>query len=119
MEPDRVIAAQLEIADTLWKQTVGLLGRHSLPTEGGLWLKPCNGIHTFGMRFPIDVLVLDAEGYALRIVSALKPWRICGPIRKARVVVELPAGTLTRYRIQPGDRFHLSQSDNGKTSNPG
>src|SRR2546421_8542858 len=85
---NRVLVARLEIADTLWKQTVGLLGRNGLPPEGGLWLEPCNGIHTFGMRFSIDVLFLDAEGHALRVVSSLKPWRIYGPVWKARAVVE-------------------------------
>jgi|SRR5579871_2702191 len=113
---NRVIVAHLEIADSLWKQTVGLLGRDSLPAEHGLWLEPCNGIHTFGMRFPIDVLFLDAEGIALRIVSSLKPWRICGPVWRARVVVELPAGALVRHRIQPGDRLRLSPSGNANLS---
>src|SRR5438128_2340768 len=86
-ENNQVVVEHLEIAKTLWQQTIGLLGRDGLPTGWGLWIAHCNGIHTFGMRFPIDVLFLDAEGKALRVVSALKPWRICGPFWKAKVVV--------------------------------
>ena len=103
----RVVVARLEVADTLWKQTVGLLGRAGLEPDSGLWLEPCNGIHTWGMRFPIDVLFLDREGYVLRAVSHLPAWRICGPIWKARVVVELPAGTIQTQAIQPGKRYKM------------
>jgi uncharacterized membrane protein (UPF0127 family) len=101
----RIVVAHLEIADNLWKQTVGLLGKARLEPEYGLWLEPCNGIHTFGMRFPIDVLFLDREGRTLRVVSHLRSWRICGPVRKARTVVELPAGTIQARALQVGKRY--------------
>jgi uncharacterized membrane protein (UPF0127 family) len=107
VKTNRIVVARLEIADTLWKQTAGLLGRDKLQPEEGLWFGHCNAIHTFGMRFPIDVLFLDAEGVALRIVSGLKPWRICGPLWKARVVVELPAGTAEQRNILPGNCYRL------------
>lgn len=100
-----ILVPRLRIADTAWKRAVGLLGRAMLEAGEGLWLEPCNGIHTLGLRFPIDVLFLDAEGRALRLVSNLRPWRLCGPVRGARIVVELPAGTLAACRIRKGARY--------------
>lgn len=104
-ETDRIVVDRLEMADTLWKQSAGLLGRKSMDPDTGLWLEPCNAIHTFGMQFPIDVLFLDRNGMLLRAVSHLRSWRIAGPIWKARTVVELPAGTIQAQRIQTGRRY--------------
>jgi uncharacterized membrane protein (UPF0127 family) len=111
----RVIVARLESADTLWKQTVGLLGRKGLAADAGMWLEPCNGIHTFAMRFPLDVLFLDASYVLLRAVARVAPWRICGPIWKARVVVELPAGTIAKQKIQIGARYRIIKRSAGET----
>jgi uncharacterized membrane protein (UPF0127 family) len=108
-ETGRILVAHLEIADTLVTQAIGLLGRSHLAPDTGLWIEPCNGIHTLAMRFPIDVLFLDKEGRALRLVSHLKPWRFCGLVRGARVVVELPAGTLVEKNIRQGARYERRQ----------
>lgn len=105
VETGRILVAHLEVAETLMARTIGLLGRSHLEADTGLWLEPCNSIHTLAMRFPIDVLFLDREGHAIRLVSALRPWRFCGPVRGARVVVELPAGTLVEKNIQQGARY--------------
>ena len=99
-----IIVPRLEIAGNLWQQTIGLIGRREFPADTGLWLHPCNGIHTFGVRFPIDVLFLDGEGRILRTVSRLRYCRACGPMRKAKTIVELPAGTLTRLALRVGMR---------------
>jgi uncharacterized membrane protein (UPF0127 family) len=101
-ETGRVIVPRLEMATSLRQQTFGLIGRKTLPQDYGLWLEPCNGIHTFLMRVPLDVLFLDKKGYVLRAVPNLRPWRICGPVRKAAVVVELPAGTITARKVRVG-----------------
>ena len=77
----RVVVSRLEVARSLWQRSVGLLGRASLDKHSALWLEPCGGIHTLGMRFPIDVLFLDREGNVLKTVSNLRPWRFCGPVR--------------------------------------
>lgn len=103
----RVIVARVEMAKSLWKQTIGLLGRKQLPSDAGMWLEPCNSIHTLGMQFAIDVLFLDASGRLLRAVRDLRPWRICWPVWGARVVVEIPAGSIALRNIQPGNRYHI------------
>lgn len=102
-----IIIPRLEIAVTLRQQTVGLIGRRELPADAGLWLHPCSGIHTFGVRFPIDVLFLDREGTIVRAVSRLAPCRICGPVWKAKTVVELPAETLSRFVLSIGTRLEV------------
>src|SRR5690349_20872528 len=90
----RVVIPHLEIARSLWKQTIGLLGRSQLPADSGLWIEPCNSIHTWGMKFAIDVLFLDASGTVLRTVPNVRPWRVCWPVRRARAVLEIPAGAI-------------------------
>lgn len=104
----RVVVARLELARTLWKQTVGLLGRSRLAANSGIWLEPCNSIHTFGMQFAIDVLFLDASGGLVYTVQCMKPWRVCWPVWRARVVVEIPEGTIAARDIQVGNRYQLS-----------
>jgi uncharacterized membrane protein (UPF0127 family) len=106
----RVIVARLELARTLWKQTVGLLGQKQLQPDSGLWLEPCNSIHTFGMQCSIDVLFLDASGRLVRAVRNLRPWRLCWPVWTARVVVEVPEGTIALRNIQVGNRYLVKGS---------
>jgi len=104
-ETGRVVVQRLLVADTFWQQARGLIGRSSLEDGEALCLKSCNAIHTFGMRFEIDVLFLDKKGYALKKFSCVKPWRICGPVWGACTVVEMGAGVLKRQNIQVGKRY--------------
>jgi uncharacterized membrane protein (UPF0127 family) len=106
-ETGRIVVARLELADTAWKQAIGLLGRRALAGDAGLCLSPCNGIHTLGMRFALDVLFLDRNGMALRLAANVRPWRICGPMWRARTVIELPAGTLARQQLAQGRRYEV------------
>lgn len=106
---ERVIVARLEVARSLWQQTIGLLGRSTLPEDSGMWLEPCNSIHSFGMQFSIDVLFLDATGCLVRAVQGLKPWRVCWPVWRARVVVELPQGFIAQRNVTLGARYVLTK----------
>jgi uncharacterized membrane protein (UPF0127 family) len=104
-ETGRVLVARLEQATSLWQRAVGLMGRRSLAADSGLWLEPCNAIHTFGMRFPVDVVFLDREGVVLRVIENLRPWRVVWTVRGARATLELPPGTLRAQSILPGMRL--------------
>lgn len=104
----RVILARVEAGTSLWQRTVGLMGRRGLDAEGGLWLEPCNGIHTCFLRFPIDVIVLDGEGRVLRMAENVRSWRIFGPVRGGRVIVEMPAGTIRAKNIRAEERYRLA-----------
>lgn len=102
-----VLAQQAELAETAATRTRGLLGRDGLPEGGGLIIDPCNAIHTFFMRFTIDVLFVTADGQVVRVLEQLVPWRLTRMYFRARKVVELPAGTLQRVPCQPGDQLEF------------
>ena len=102
----RVIACRIELAVTRKTRRVGLLGRSSLEPAAALVLAPCCMIHTAFMRFPIDVLFIDRQGVAVRVVHALPPWRAAGSLR-AYAAIEFAAGVLQRHTVNAGDRIHL------------
>jgi uncharacterized membrane protein (UPF0127 family) len=103
-----VLGQRVAIARSFWQRGKGLMLRSGLPEGTGLVIDPCSSIHTFWMRFPIDVLYVDKDGTVLRADSAMKPWRI-GPlfVRHGRYVIELPAGTIERSGTRPGDRLRM------------
>ena len=103
-----VLAPRVRVASSLWDRGVGLLGVASLPAGEGLWLKPCRSIHTFFMRFPIDVLFLDGRGAVLS-QATLAPWRFSRWERQAAGVLELASGTLARTKTDAGDRITLKR----------
>jgi uncharacterized membrane protein (UPF0127 family) len=102
-----IIANRVSIADTRITRAVGLLSRDHLSPGEALWIMPCRGVHTWGMRFTIDVVALDAEGTVVDVVPALKPWRIRLPRRHSVSVLELPQGTLQVSRTIVGHRIAL------------
>ncbi|AXG80026.1 DUF192 domain-containing protein [Streptomyces paludis] len=103
----------LEIAASYGTRRRGLLGRDGI--EGALLITPCNSVHTFRMRFPIDVAYLDKE---LNVVDVhtLKPGRLPLPRLKARHVLEAEAGAMARWGLRPGGRVTVSGSGSGSVS---
>ena len=102
-----VIVERCFVADNPWTRMRGLLGRSSLPAGEGLLIRPTGSVHTFFMRFPIDVVFLDRELSVVGVAAELRPWRIAGR-RGAKAVLELPAGESARRRIEPGTRLRLA-----------
>jgi len=80
----------LERADTAWERLLGLLGKRTLAPRYALWLHPCLGVHTFGMRFSIGVFFIDKHGVIVKTIAQLKPNRIA-LCWQARSVVETAA----------------------------
>jgi uncharacterized protein len=103
----RPVAAVVEVADTRASRNQGLLGRDGLDASHAFVLSPCFSIHTAFMRFPIDVLFVDRNGCAVKIVPSLAPWRLAMAMR-ARHVVELAAGELRGSDVRVGDRLYLT-----------
>src|SRR3954447_21258135 len=106
---ERVICERCDLADRPHTRLRGLLGRSDLPAGQGLWLRPSPSIHTWFMRFPIDVVFLDGEQRVLDVIGELGPWRMAAR-RGARAVVELASGEAERRGVRPGDRLELVSS---------
>jgi uncharacterized membrane protein (UPF0127 family) len=97
-----VLAERVAVAATRAARAVGLLSRDGLAPGEALWIVPSRGVHTWGMRFSIDVLALDEEGRVIDCVSNLRPWRVRLPRRGTAGVLELAAGTLAASRTSLG-----------------
>jgi uncharacterized protein len=102
-----VVADNVAVADTRTTRAVGLLGRSGLNPGEGLWIVPSRGVHTFWMRFAIDVLAIDDEGVVVDRVTALKPWRLRLPRRGTAGVLELAAGALDATGTEMGHRIQF------------
>jgi uncharacterized protein len=100
------VCDRCHFADSLLKRMVGLLNRKVLAPGEGLLLDRCYGIHTIGMRFPIDVLFLDKELHVMRAVQALPPFRTC-VVKHAVYVLELPVGAIPASRTEAGDQIQM------------
>ncbi len=98
-----------EIATTAWTRLKGLIGHAPLQPGEGLLIRPCRGVHMFGMRFPIDVLYVNKTGQVIRAVEHLAPGRIGPIVLDAHYVLELPAGTLARTRTVVGDHIAIQR----------
>lgn len=95
---------QLQLAHTPWARLRGLLGYKTLSAGHGLWLRPCNSVHCWFMRFAIDVIYLDKQQRVLQIRAQLRPWQLslCWP---ANSVIEMVAGECQRLNITAGDQI--------------
>ena len=110
---DQTLATQAWEAVTRAQRRKGLLGRGSLDQGEALFIRPCVGIHSFFMRFVIDVAFVDREGVVLHLIRRMKPWRISRIVFGAAGVLELPAGVLEATGTQVGDRLRFDRDDPG------
>lgn len=100
-----LLADQARLATTFWRRLVGLLDRSRLEQGEALWLEPCNSVHMWFMRFPIDVVFINRQGYVVSVVPHLPQWSFTWPQRGADTALELPVGTIAASRTEPGDRI--------------
>jgi len=98
--------AAAEVALSRHDRRQGLMGRDDL--DGVLVLRPCRQVHTFGMRFPIDVAFCDRDGFVLHTCT-LPPWRVSKPVLRSHLVIEARAGALDRWKLRPGDVVEVSE----------
>src|SRR2546428_12257518 len=103
-----ILASKVELADTPRARRTGLLKRDILNAGEGLWIYPTQAIHTFGMRFPIDVAFIDRRKRVKRISHQLAPFRLTRPGWAAGSGLELPPGPLARTGTPGGDEIHFS-----------
>jgi uncharacterized membrane protein (UPF0127 family) len=101
------LADNVEVADSILKRMKGLLGKDKLLAGEALWIKPCVSIHTFFMKFPIDVLFLNKKNQVIAVIKNLKPNRITRLYLKAMSVLELPEGVLDATDTRAGDKIEI------------
>jgi uncharacterized membrane protein (UPF0127 family) len=103
------LATNLRVAGTHWSRLRGLmLTDPSGFSDGqGLWIVPSHGVHTFAMRFPIDVLYLNAESVVVYMKQNLQPWRVAAVRHQAASVLELPGSTLEPTGTVVGDEIEI------------
>lgn len=107
LETGAIVADRVTVASRRLERAVGLLGRSHLDPGEALWIRPCNGVHTWFMRFPIDVLAMDANGVVVDVVSDMKPWRMRLPKPGSASVLEFRAGTLANAGMKVGHRIKI------------
>lgn len=104
----RTLAAKARLADRFLSRMVGLLGRSGLPEGEGLVIAPGSSIHTFFMRFAIDVVFVNREGVVLKTAENVKPWRLAFSPRGTRYTIELPVGAIEASQTERGDQLEFS-----------
>ena len=102
-----VLGDKVRTVRTLLSRLVGLLGTAAIADGEGLRIVPCRGVHTLGMRYPIDVAFLDARGVMIGILEGLPPSRIGRVFRGARGALELRSGIHVATGTVPGDRLEF------------
>ena len=101
-----LLANYVTLADQGATRRKGLLGRKWLSKGEGLWILPCEAVHTFGMQFPIDLLYLDCSHRIIKISSDVPPWRLSICLT-GHSVLELASGVIRDSRTETGDELLL------------
>jgi uncharacterized protein len=106
---NKMLATTLSVADTFGSSLLGLMGRGCLPLGEGLWIIPCQSVHSMWMRFPIDVVFLSSQRSIIHLVENMKPFRITKYVSAAESVIELPASTIAATQSRIGDRVKITE----------
>ena len=100
----------IQQTETAFERMRGLLGR-SLGEVQGLWIIPCNTIHTIGMKYPLDLVYLNKRNEIVKLVEDVDAWRFSGTLT-AHSVVEFAAGFIQKHKLSLGDTLHYECINN-------
>lgn len=103
-----VLAVAADVANTSATRRTGLLKHERLEPGEGLLISPCSAVHTFFMKFPIDLVYIDRKKQVRKVRQAVPAWRLSACF-SAHSVIELPAGTVERTRTEPGDQLVIDK----------
>jgi uncharacterized protein len=107
------VARRIRLASTSETRRKGLLGVSHLDDDSGLWIVPCEAVHTFFMRMSIDTVFLDRSGRVRKLRPDLKPWRLGIDVR-SHSVLELASGALAKSATQVGDLLVFERNSKGE-----
>src|SRR5436309_12040089 len=103
------LAFRVAVADSMVGRLVGLLGRRSLPPDSGVWIVPSNAVHTIGMLFSFDLVLIDKDFKVVGLRELVRPFTVTWPNHRAESVLELPAHSIFRSRTQVGDQLLIER----------
>ena len=106
-----VVASKVRMATTFLARLKGLLGTDCLNDGEALYLKPCNSIHMFGMKYPIDAVFLNDKLIVVALVKEIQPGEYSKRYKEASACLELPAGTVERFEIEEGDQLEWRETN--------
>jgi uncharacterized protein len=109
------LAFRVRVADSILGRLVGLLGKKKLKADEGVWIVPANAIHTVGMLFSFDAVMIDKDFRVVNVTEMVKPFRFILPKRRAESVIEVPAHTIFRSRTEIGDQLLIDRYEAKKT----
>lgn len=105
---DRVLVPNCKIAGDFFSRFFGLMGRRAIGADEAILFPKCDSIHTFFMRFAIDVVMVDREGRVIGVKEAMAPWRLLLPRRGIRHIIELGAHRSRELGITTGTMLQIS-----------
>ncbi len=98
---------KIQVADSLWQKTVGVMFWQNFGELNGLLLTDTSAIHTFFVRFPLDLVFLNKNSRVIKTIENLKPWRLSPIVWQAKNTLELPAGSISKHKLAVGDLVKL------------
>ena len=104
------LGTKIEVADSPRRRMVGLLGTASLEPQCGLLIYPTQAVHTFGMKYPIDLVFLNSKKQVIAARPAVRPNRLTRVYWTAECVLELPENTIASSKTEPGDLIEWAES---------
>jgi uncharacterized protein len=110
------LAFRVTVADSIVSRLVGLLGKRSLSPDSGVWIVPANSVHTVGMLFTFDLVLIDKNFKVVGLRELLRPFRMTRPIFRAESVLELPAHAIIKSRTEIGDQLVIERYEARKSS---
>ena len=99
------LSFRVTVADSMLRRLVGLLGKRKLSPDGGVWIVPANAVHTIGMLFSFDLVMLDKDFKVVGLKELVRPFTIVWPNFRAESVIELPAHAIFKSKTEIGDEL--------------
>jgi uncharacterized membrane protein (UPF0127 family) len=105
------LAKKVKYADRIWTRMLGLIGKKELAVDNALSIYPCQQIHTYFMRFPIDCIFIDKEHRVVDLLENVEPWRISRKVPASFGVIELPAGVIRKSDTRLYDTLEIIKGE--------
>ena len=113
------LAFRVAVADSMLGRLIGLLGKRYLQPDSGVWIVPSNAVHTIGMLFSFDLVLIDKDFKVVGLRELVRPFTVTWPNHRAESVLELPAHSIFRSRTQIGDQLLIERYGAKKPSRSG